>query len=81
MEPGKFEGNASQELAEKLYDVTLDGYCDDLAGDVAEGGWFGLILDFEGSSYIVEEDSQGFFTYHDQSNADDARRAFEANSS
>ncbi len=59
--PGKFEGNSDQDLAERLHAVTLDGGCNEELGDVETFGWFGLILDFEGRSFVVSEDSQGFF--------------------
>jgi len=74
--PGKFEGNADEALAERLYDVTMDGGQDDEIGTVDELGWYGLILDFEGKSYVVEQDTYGFFTYSEFDSADAARTAF-----
>lgn len=54
--PGKFEGCDDGRLAEVLYSITMDDGCDD---DV---GWYGLIVQ-RGHAYLVNEDSQGFFTY------------------
>jgi hypothetical protein len=58
--PGKFEGNPDPELAEKLCNAMAD---DDL-GDVETFGWYGLIkgIDDDEDWFIVNEDSQGFFT-------------------
>lgn len=61
--PGKFEGNGDQDLAERLYQDTLDGSYEDSFGSVDELGWYALIQAPDGSrGFIVEEDSQGFFT-------------------
>lgn len=59
--PGKFEGNASQLVAEVLHNVTLDGGYDRECGDV-ETTWYALI-NGKRHSWIVAEDSQGFVTY------------------
>ena len=77
MLPGKFEGNSDQDLARVLYDLTLDGY-DQALGDVQDFGWYGLILHVikgnlsKGRSYIVHEDSQGFFNYTEYKNKQSA---------
>ena len=61
--PGKFEGNEDQELAEQLYMDTLDGSYEDSFGSVDELGWYALTQTPDGTrSFIVEEDSNGFFT-------------------
>lgn len=58
--PGKFEGNRSQALAEVVYNITLDGCCDDL-GDVEGYGYYAFV---RGKRYgfIVSEDSNGFIS-------------------
>lgn len=79
--PGKFEGNESEEVAEILYDATLNGMVDEEIGDVQEYGLWtaifrgvkvenGELLDAEKGGYIVEEDERGFFDYmyFDQNN-------------
>ena len=64
--PGKFEGCFDQRLGERLYNVTLDGWCDEEFGDVGFDGWHGLILrPNRRTSYVVHENSQGFFDYED----------------
>lgn len=62
--PGKFEGNASTLPAQVLYDVLGDGMETEAFGTVNLGGYHALI---EGKrySFIVIEDSQGFFTVLD----------------
>lgn len=57
--PGKFEGCANQDLAERLYELE----CDDDLGDVADFGWYGLIKEFNGKAYIISEDNYGFMDY------------------
>jgi hypothetical protein len=69
--PGKFEGCADQRLGEALYNVTLDGCNEDL-GDVEGFGWYGLIKTHK-NTYIVWEDSQGFFGYETFSHKDGAK--------
>lgn len=61
--PGKFEGCAEQDIGEALYDLTMDGCCEDL-GDVEGFGWF-AVVDHAGRWFIVSEDSQGFFDYRE----------------
>ena len=56
--PGKFEACDDDRLADVL--SGLD--CDEECGSVDELGWYGLIL-HRNHGYIVEEDSNGFFTY------------------
>ncbi len=67
MKPGKFEGNADQDLAEYLHKLSLDGWTDEEIGDVEGFGWYGLLTQVAGrgklKSYIIHEDSQGFFNY------------------
>lgn len=74
--PGRFEGNADEALAERLFDVTMDSGQDEDIGSVDELGWYGLILDFEGKSYVVEQDTYGFFGYVEYESADAARTAW-----
>jgi hypothetical protein len=63
---GKFEGNADQDLAEFLYELSMVG-CDEDLGEVDSFGWYGLLIHVYGKgkmkSYIVHEDSYGFFDY------------------
>ena len=71
---GKFEGNYSQWLAEVLYagpalndewSPPHDGYVD----------WYGLI-DGRRHSWIVHEDNDGFYSYTEYSNKDEANNAW-----
>jgi hypothetical protein len=86
--PGKFEGNESLSLSEKLHEMTLDGWCTDELGDVQHFGWYGLLISpfsnedekdipFDkvesGPSYIVHEDNNGFFDYTEFANEQIAR--------
>jgi hypothetical protein len=60
--PGKFEGCGDDDgLGEILYDITMDGCCEEL-GDVESFGWYAKV-DHDGRWFIVEENSQGFFDY------------------
>ena len=62
--PGKFEGCTDQRLGERLYQATLDGLCDEEFGDVQGNGWNGLLYRPDRkTSYILHEDSLGFFDY------------------
>ena len=62
--PGKFEGCWDQRLGERLYECTLNGWCDEEFGEVDAAGWHGLILrPNRKMSYVVHEDTQGFFDY------------------
>lgn len=64
--PGKFEGCADQRLGERLNQVIRDGWCDEEFGTVDCEGWHGLILrPKRRTSYVVHEDSQGFFDYEE----------------
>ena len=72
-DPGKFEGNGSRRLATALYNLTLDGLSTEL-GDVQDFGWYGLVERKHGSSYIVHEDSQGFFDYDHYTSEKNARK-------
>ena len=65
--PGKFEGCLDQRLGERLYNVVGDGWCDEEFGEVAYGGgWHGLIYrPNRPISYVIHEDSQGFFAYEE----------------
>lgn len=69
--PGKFEGNENPGLASRLYDCTVDGWCDDQRGSVDEGGWYGLL-----GRFIVTEDDRGFFSYEKFQNEREAERVF-----
>ena len=62
----KFEGCSDQRLGERLYECTMNGWCDDEFGDVDTCGWHGFIYRPKRKlSYVVYEDSQGFFDYED----------------
>jgi hypothetical protein len=79
--PGKFEGNASQTISEYLYRLDADeffGYAD-------VNGWFGIIRyapnGYTGhvpiaNHYIVNEDSQGFFTYNSYDSIEEVNKAW-----
>ena len=75
--PGKFEGNGSRRLAEALYNLTIDGLSTEL-GDVEGFGWYGLVARKHGSSYIVHEDSQGFFDYTEYATDREAKAEWKA---
>lgn len=45
---------------EVVYRAMLNGFVKDEIGSVADIGWHGLVMDFHGKDYIVQEDSQGF---------------------
>lgn len=70
--PGKFEGCESQEVAERLNEIVLDGGFDDQFGSTDEGVWCALVADA-----IVQEDDQGFFTYEVMESEEQARRIFD----
>lgn len=83
--PGKFEGNFNARLAEALHDATMEGWQDEEAGDVQEVGmWAGYFRDLteynikeDGhpvTSAIVQEDSNGFFSYATYSDKNIAKR-------
>lgn len=74
--PGKFERCESEKLALDLYEASLEGGCDDEVGAVTEMGWFGLMLDFRLRSYVLSEDTHGFFDYDEYDDPEDAQRAF-----
>lgn len=87
--PGKFP----DELAEALYQLSLDGP-DEEIGSVQEMGWYGLLLgvtpeevgeygeeaveQMEGAQdFIISEDSQGFVDYESFESSADARYRWE----
>jgi hypothetical protein len=81
--PGKFEGTFNKNLAQALYDMTMESGQDDEAGDVIEAGmWAGFFADLteynikqEGRpvvAAIVSEDSNGFFDYTPYTSKKDA---------
>jgi hypothetical protein len=85
--PGKFEGNFNRRLAEALHDLTMESGQDDEAGDVTDAGmWAGYFRDLteydikeEGQpvvAVIVQEDSNGFFTYAAYPDKERAERAW-----
>lgn len=84
--PGKFEANFNAKLAEALHEMSMEGALDDEAGDVNEQGWAGLLRDLTEynikedslavASAILEEDSNGFFTYHTYPTVADGERAW-----
>lgn len=69
--PGKFEGCPNQDVGETLHSIVGQGFTNEEIGDVNELGWYGLILDAgedipelaDSPHVIVNEDSNGFFTY------------------
>jgi hypothetical protein len=79
--PGKFEGCDDQDLGEMLYGITQEGGCEAELGDGQDFGWYGLLVNVEsptvsGLSYIVSEDSQGFFDYTEFTTEQLARQAW-----
>lgn len=74
--PGKFEGCADQGLAERLYSLTLDGFCDG-SGDVDGFGlWFGAV-DLDGRWFILTEDNYGFVDYIEYSGESERDAAYD----
>ena len=64
----KFEKCKDPVLGRVLYKVVLDEDCEDELGDRDGFGWYGWIVNRNNrnlTSYIVSEDSQGFFTYEE----------------
>ena len=52
------------QLAELLYEASLNGELDEEIGSVDELGWYGRFIDrVDLFYYILNEDSQGFFSY------------------
>jgi hypothetical protein len=87
-EPGKFEGNEDQDVAEILYDATMNGMQDEEVGDVSETGmWSGIFRGVEvrdgelqdgfSGGYIVQEDEQGFFTYTEFEDDEELEKSWE----
>lgn len=83
--PGKFEGNASLTISEYLYGIVNSSGADEFFGSVDENGWFGIIRFAENGytghvpiahHYIVNEDSNGFFTYTAYDNLDEVNAAW-----
>lgn len=61
--PGKFEACEDQALAERLWNITLDGGHESELGSVDEWGWYALVGDTETPGfYILKCDSDGFVT-------------------
>ena len=57
-----------------LNDIAMNGFLDDQFGSVTEDGiWLGLILEHKA---IIQENSQGFFTYEIFDSEDDAQKAY-----
>jgi hypothetical protein len=86
--PGKFEGNEDQDVAEILYDATMNGMQDEEVGDVQETGmWSGIFRGVEvrdgelqdgfPGGYIVQEDEQGFFTYTEFEDDEELEKSWE----
>ncbi len=48
--------------AQELYELTLDGTCEDSGNVDAPCGWFALVEDHEDYDWIVRQDDQGFIT-------------------
>ena len=62
------------ETGEMLNDIAMNGFLDDQFGSVTEDGiWLGLILEHKA---IIQENSQGFFTYEIFDSEDDAQKAY-----
>ena len=60
---------------EMLNEIAMDGFLDDQFGSVTEDGiWLGLILEHKA---IIQEDSQGFFTYEIFENEEETQKAFD----
>ena len=88
--PGKFEGNESLSLSEKLHEMVMDGWTNEELGDVQSFGWYGLLISpfsnedkdipfdkvIPGPSYIVHKDNNGFFDYTEFANEESARSSW-----
>lgn len=82
--PGKFEGNESLETAQALYEITGYRGEDESFGSVDENGrWVAIIVNgflpdenLTAAAYIVEEDSNGFFTYTEYETSEAAWEAY-----
>lgn len=78
--PGKFEGAIDEQIAEELYDLSLEGGADEEMGDVQEvGHFFMLFTDMEeygGKSFILCEDNFGFVDYDEFDTAEAAEKAW-----
>ena len=57
--PGRFEGNYDPELAEVLWDLTLDGAHEAECGTAETTGWYALVW-LGSHSYVIRQDSDGF---------------------
>jgi hypothetical protein len=60
--PGKYEGNKSQLLAQVLDNVIGNGFADEEIGECDSMGHFALVQG-KRYSYIVETDNYGFVSY------------------
>jgi hypothetical protein len=76
--PGKFEGNENEQLAELLHEASLNGELDEEIGSVDELGWYGRFIDrVDLFYYILNEDSQGFFSYEQYPDLPSMNQAWE----
>lgn len=92
--PGKYEGNQYLSVAEYLDDICGNGFDDEHFGDVDSGLWEGLItIDVPNTIgapqghrlfekikpvYIVTVDTQGFFTYYEYNDLEEAKSKYMA---
>ena len=70
----------SDETCEALYDLSLDGCLDGECGNVADGEWYGLLLNTEvedAEHAILFENGQGFVEYTVYESEEQARKEFE----
>lgn len=82
--PGKFEGNESLEIAEALYNLINESWQNDDFGSAVDGPyWEALLLNVtpiggHTRSYIVTEDSQGFFRYYEYATPKEAEEQYDS---
>lgn len=57
-QPGKFEANRSHAVARVVYDISLDGCCDDF-GEADGFGYYAFVVG-KRYGFIMCEDSNGF---------------------
>lgn len=62
-------------MGEMLNEIAMDGFADDECGSVTENGiWLALILEHRA---IIQEDSQGFFSYEIFETEEEAQKTFD----
>jgi len=68
------------ETCEKLWDLSLDGCLNDECGNVADGEWYGLLINtgIDGAEHaIITQDGQGFVEYAAYDTEEQARKEYD----